>query len=98
MNRRELLKVSAAASAVGAMVPAESVQIKTTVRSPLIDFALREVRQALTSAGYTVGDQGTSILLELETGKPESFTIHRGSNLVAVRGADLRGLMYGALS
>ncbi len=97
MNRREFLKVSAAASAVGAMVPAESVQIKTTVRSPLIDFALREVRQALTSAGYTVGDQGTSILLELETGKPESFTIHRGSNLVAVRGADLRGLMYGAL-
>jgi hypothetical protein len=80
-----------------------------TATGPLA-FAAEEINSALKAAGWNVAPGGSAALgIVLETpdgagridGKPESFAIdvstEAGTTKVRIRGADVRGAMYGGL-
>lgn len=69
-----------------------TIQVKSTVSSPLIDFAGHELRAALEQIS-----EAPEIILEIEDGKPESFSIQKSGNTITIQGGDFKGLMYGAL-
>ena len=73
------------------------VRIESSVKSPLVSFAVKRLRRALTSAGYSIGTAGPIIRFELDRGTPQSFSIRRDQNGFTIQGGDERGLMYGIL-
>lgn len=76
---------------------AKPVRIESSVKSPLVSFAVKCLRGALASVGYSVGTTGPVIRLQLDRGTPQSFSIRRDQAGFTIQGGDERGLMYGIL-
>jgi hypothetical protein len=60
--------------------------------SPLTDFAVAELRAVLKEL-----HNPPRIVLDLQNGTSESFSIRKSGNTITIEGGDLKGLMYGAL-
>ena len=74
-----------------------TVQLSTSVQSPLVRFARDKLEQALRMAQNASGNPIEQIQLALQPGKPESYSIRPSGTEITVTGGDARGLMYGTL-
>lgn len=70
----------------------ERIQVRASRTSPLVDFAVAELKAALKEVEHP-----PRVVLELKGGEPESFSIRKTGDTITVEGGDGKGLMYGAL-
>lgn len=92
-----LILCGAAAALVYGRPP---VRIKSDVTNATEQFAVAKLKQALTAGGYSVAEQGrqqATVSLREIAGPPESYSIRKNGNTIAITGADDRGLLYGTL-
>lgn len=71
---------------------AGTVRVSADIKSPLIDFAVKELRTALSQV-----PEEPEVILEVSEGEPEAFSIRKSGTGIIVQGGDLKGLMYGTL-
>jgi len=105
-----LIALALSCSCATTFAAEKTARVSVPDTSGPLAFAAGEIKAALTTAGWDVATEGSAafdIILESANGpgkiegKPESFKIDvsqdAGTTTVRIRGADVRGAMYGGL-